>query len=126
MGAHHDRITWLALMMIDDAAEQAEKDWIIGSVGLRLALAYLCSIADGPTFSLPSRRHIFDEFWIVVTRRQAGNPESARYARCAMMTSCLQQIGRQLELGENIFNEVRRARTASNSRACLAEALRPD
>ena len=76
--------------------------------GLRLALAYLHSIADGPLFELPSRRYIFDEFWRTVTGPDTGsNPYSAAYARNAMTESCLQQIGRQIGQHAALFNSVR-------------------
>ena len=126
MDREPDRVAWLALLVVDEAAEAAEADWIKGSVGLRLALAYLYSIADGPTFELPSRRSTFDTFWETVTKRHdSGNPKSAAYARSSMVSSCLQQIGRQTRFGANIFNAVREARSPERTaRGAIAEALR--
>lgn len=121
-----DRIAWLALLIVDEAAERADVGPVAPTVGLRLALAYLCSIADGPTFALPSRRHVFDGFWHEATRAPGGgNPHSDLYARRSMVASCLQQIGRQCRFGANIFNEVRRRRLGEPAaRERVAEALR--
>lgn len=110
-------------MVVDEAAEQAREDWIKGSLGLRLALAHLCSIADGPTFNQPSRRAIFDQFWETVTKRQAGNPNSARYARVSITSTCLEQIGRQIGCGAYLFNAVRAARE-KDARKQFADAVK--
>lgn len=102
---------WLALIVVDEAAEQAERgQQVARSTGLRLALAYLCSIADGPIGSLPNRRSIFDTFWREVTGEHGGNPHSATYYRASMAVTCLQQIGRQLGQPALFFNLVREAR----------------
>lgn len=105
------------MLIIDEAAEQAQKGCIEPTLGLRLALGYLCSIADGPIFSLPSRRTTFDTFWKEATRPAGrGNPHSDLYARRSTVTSCLQQMGRQLRFGANIFNAVRNARSPEHHR----------
>ena len=122
------RIAWLALLIVDEAAEAGSKAPIEPSPGLRLALAYLHSIADGPIFALPSRRHVFDELWRIVTAPLAsGNPHSAAYARSSMVESCLQQIGRQIGQHANVFNTVREFRTREvepDARKELARAVR--
>lgn len=122
------RLAWLALLVVDEAAELGAKEPVLPSLGLRLALGYLHSIADGPTFALPSRRHVFDEFWRTVTGPiGGGNPNSAQYARAAAINSCLQQIGRQIGQYESLFNMVRatrRSRALAGSRAQLATVVR--
>lgn len=107
------RLDWLALMVVDEAAEHGASEPVLPSAGLRLALAYLHSIADGPIFALPSRRHIFDEFWRTATAPlDGGNPHSAAYAQSATVSRCLQQISRQIGQPELLFNEVRETRKA--------------
>ena len=114
-------------MVVDEAAEQAERGQRVArTIGLRLALAFLCSIADGPTFTLPDRRTVFDTFWREVTRPDTGtNLHSAAYARGSMARSCLQQIARQLGETELIFHGVRDARVpGQRARQEFAEAVR--
>lgn len=113
-------------MVVDEAAEQAEHgEQVAKTMGLRLALAYLCSVADGPIFELPSRRSVFDTFWKAVTGDQSGNPEASRYFRASMAQTCLQQIGRQLGDSTMLFNTVRTARSPDHrARQELAEAVR--
>lgn len=102
------RLDWLALLVVDEAAEVGAKEPVAPSYALRLALGHLHSIADGPIFALPNRRHIFDALWKVVTGPiDGGNPHSAAYARSAMTDSCLQQIGRQIGQHQHLFREVR-------------------
>lgn len=117
---------WLALMVVDEAAEEAERgQQVAKTMGLRLALAYLCSIADGPTFALPSRRTVFDTFWREVTGDPAGNPHSAAYYRGSMAATCLQQIARQLGQPALFFNAVRTARSPDRHvRQEFAQAVR--
>lgn len=120
-----DRITWLALLVVDEAAEQAERGRVPPSLGLRLALAHLCSIADGPIAALPSRRSVFDTFWKEATIKGSGNPHATAYYRASMTRSCLQQIGRQIGQSANLFNIVRAARSPdARSRKRFAEALK--
>ena len=113
-------------MVVDEAAEQAERgERVPRSMGLRLALAYLCSVADGPIFSLPSRRSVFDTFWKEVTGEASGNPHSAAYYRASMAQTCLQQMGRQLGGTAMLFNEVRSARSPEQrARQEFADAIR--
>ena len=120
-----DRLAWLALLIVDEAAEQAERGEVVPrTLALRFALAYLCSIADGPTFALPSRRYMFDLFWTTVTN-DAGATTRADYSRYTQIGTCKQQIGRQLRYGEGVFNMVRTARSPeAESRHRLAEMIR--
>ena len=122
------RLTWLALLVVDEAAEVGAEKPVAPSAGLRLALAYLHSIADGPIFALPSRRHIFDEFWRNVTAElEGGNPHSARYARHCQINSCREQIGRQIGQTALLFNAVRDFRkreAAGDARDRLAAEVR--
>lgn len=121
-----DRIAQLALMVVDEAAEQAERgERVPKSIGLRLALACLCSVADGPTFALPDRRTVFDTFWKEVTAPATGNPHSSAYYRASVTRTCLQQIGRQLGDTGFLFHAVRDARVpGQRARQEFAEAVR--
>ena len=111
-------------MIVDEVAEQAEKGRVPASLGLRLALAHLHSIAGGPIANLPSRRYVFDFFWHEATRPDGGgNPNSDLGARRSYVCSALQQIGRQIGCDAQLFNVVREARE-KNARRQLAEAVR--
>ena len=92
---------------------------------LRLALAFLCSRADGPIFNLPHRRSVFDTFWRAVTDPDGGGPPFMQsYSRGSQTRSALQQIGRQLQFGAGIFNVVRDWRSPeAQARRAVAKAL---
>lgn len=121
MDTPRDRLAWLALLVVDEAAEAGAKGPVAPALGLRLALAYLYSIADGPIFALPSRRHVFDRFWAEVTRPIGpGTPYMEHYSRHTHIEGCLRQIGRQIGQGENAFNPVREfRRRAASGQAVL-------
>ena len=72
-----DRLAWLALLIVDEAAEEAERGrQVQPTLALRFALAFLCSRADGPTFNLPNRRSAFDELWKAMTEADGAGPSN--------------------------------------------------
>ena len=128
IGVHRDpdRLAWLALIIVDEAAEHAEKrGQVQPTIPLRFALAFLCSRADGPLFAHPDRRAIFDAFWRTVTEPDgAGPPNMVGYGRASHTRSALQQIGRQLQFGPGIFHTVRDWRSPeARTRRAVAKAL---
>ena len=103
-----DRLVWRALLIVDAAAEHAENGVRVQPTpALRYALAFLYSRSDGSTFNRLSQRQIFNELWRVVTEEGSGTPYVNAYSRGTHTRTCLQQIGRQLQLGTGIFHEVR-------------------
>ena len=121
-----DRLAWLALLIVDEAAERAENGVRVqATLALRFALAFLCSRSDGPIFDRPNQRHIFNELWRVVTEEGSGTPHMNAYRRGTHTRTCLQQIGRQLQLGTGIFHEVRDWRSPqAHTRREMAKTLK--
>ena len=112
MRVPRDRLVYLALCVLDDTARAASKEPVPPSDSLRLALAVLCALSDGPLFDWPDHRAIFVRFWCVVTGREVEGQTQVAYVRSTFATTCLHQIERQVRMSDAVARARSRRDTA--------------
>lgn len=86
-----DRLIHLALLTLHETVEEARRNPVKGTVGLRLALAYLFSVSDRKD------RRAFDEFWRLVTGIEVYSDQQQDYIRgtyaCTNLQNICQSVG---------------------------------
>lgn len=85
-----DKLIYLALVVLDEAVEEARKRPVKPSVGLRLALAYLYSVSD------LKRRRSYDGFWKTATGLDESPTAQPDYVRGTYACGYLQAICRSV------------------------------
>ena len=113
-----DRLVFLALCVLDDTMAAARKAPVRPTEALRLALAILFALSDGPLFDWPDHRAVFDHFWRVVTGQVSEHLTQAKYGRVTYVATYLHQIERQVRQSD----EVARARVHRERRQ-MAQAV---
>lgn len=113
-----DRLVLLALRIVRGTADQAQHGIVQPSDALRLALAILYTLSDGPLFDWPDHEAVFVRFWRVVTGLDMECFTQGDYARGTYATTYLHQIERQVRFTEI----VERAKADVRKKAASATA----
>lgn len=87
-----------ALGVLHEVTTAAAAGPVTGTLGLRLALAYLYVEAAAAPWPHGRRREAFDRFWHVVREPGGGRPQDG-YLRFTMARTYLQTIARQVGIG---------------------------
>lgn len=86
-----DRLIYLALVVLDEAVEEARRQIVKPRVGLRFALAYLYSQSDQKS------RKIYDDFWKTVTGLEESPSIQKDYCRgtsaCGYLNAICRSVG---------------------------------
>lgn len=92
-----ERLIHLSLTALHETVEEARKRPVKGTVGLRLALAYLYSQSDR------KNRQVFDEFWRLVVGLDAHPGKQPDYIRGTSACTSLQSICRAVKVNYGAF-----------------------
>jgi hypothetical protein len=105
-----NRLVFLALCVLEEAADAAARGRVAPAVSLRLALAYLYAVGDRRAEWFD--RQPYDEFWRVATQEEAAGPSAAAFGRSQALTAALNAIARAagMERDARHLEATRRAR----------------
>ena len=83
------QLAFKALCVLSEAAESAHKEPIAGTLGVRLALAYLYATARS------DNRKVYDEFWQTIQSKPEGQTEHiSAYMRGTLADTCIKGMVR--------------------------------
>lgn len=112
-----NRVTFLALCVLQDVVDQSRAGAVAPSLGLRLALAHLYATGDrrGMWFD----RQPYDGFWTEATKQTASGDDAAAFGRQQHLNAHLAGIARAagMEMDVPMIQRVRATLTAASKRS---------
>ncbi|WP_425230251.1 hypothetical protein [Sphingomonas sp.] len=98
MPTPRQRLAFIALGLVESAANECGTRALERTPALSLAIGYLWSISDGPLGIHPSRRAVFDAFWAIVTATPDLTRTQEEGVRRTYAQTCVEQMRRQVRM----------------------------